>query len=158
MHVVCAPVPSVPPEVYDACRQVLHALAVHESLVPGLYSLSAAQSVHAFAALPAENVPEGHAVLLAPPSHQSPAGHAVQSLCVFASPPDVYDAARHVRHALLPVPLLYILSSPHGVFVEPPSHEWPSMHSVHVECLFVLPPDAKAVYEPDWHVRHSTAL
>ena len=99
----------VPPLVYDAVWHVKHASDTKPSaLVPGLYKLSAPQLLHVCTATPVAlsrksltcdspvmYVPGAHAVGVEPPSHEWPAGHAVQVSCLacVVSPldEDVYD-------------------------------------------------------------------
>jgi hypothetical protein len=113
----------VPPLVYDAVWHVLHAAEAQLLLVPGLYRLSAPQSVHVPSPC-AALVPAAHAVCVEPPLQLEPASHVVHVECVSSSePPPVYDCAPQTWHEAEPA-ALYFLSLPHAVWAAvPPAHE-----------------------------------
>ena len=93
------------------------------------------------------SLPHRTRVLL--PSHVYPGGHVLHEVCVLEStPPPVNKPTPQVLQVVA-LPVLYILSSPHGLLLLRPSHLNPGWHAPHEVRVDEVPP---AVKDPAPHV------
>ena len=86
---------------------------LHAAWPLALYRESLSHCLQTPVVLPASlNLPATQGEVVLDPSQLLPAGHAVQDVRVFPSPPPVYEPTAHTAHAAAPA-WLYDLSEPH---------------------------------------------